>query len=390
VGHQPTALLYCHDTFGLGHLRRTLGLVDALLGRRPDLAALVATGSPLAHAFRLPPGLDYVKLPAVRKVGAGRYESRSLPLSFAEVSALRRDLLLSVARHVRPELVVVDNVPGGLDGELLPTLRALQRAGDTRLVLGLRDVVDDPGRVRRTWTRDGSYELLDDVYDRVLVYGQEDIFDVAAEYGFSPAARAKTRYIGYLRRDGRTSRSGPEVRPFVLVTAGGGEDGFELLRAAVESRRTAVGSCLVVTGPFLPAYRREELARLAETVPQTRVVDFVPDLPAVIAEADAVVSMGGYNTVCEILSARRPAVIVPRVDPRFEQLLRARALERRGLVRVVHPHELTPAALAAHVAALLTHDARGGRPVDLSGFDRAAAELDELIPRLARVAVGVP
>ena len=380
-GNRPAALFYCHDSFGLGHLRRTLGLVEALRKRRPDVTPLVATGSPLAHAFRLPERVDYLKLPSVAKVGAGRYDARSLALPFADLAALRRDLLLTAVRHLRPRLVVVDNVPGGLGRELVPALRELQRRGGTQLVLGLRDVVDEPGRVRREWTRSGAYALLDDVYDRILVYGQQDVFDVAAEYGFSRAARAKTRFVGYVRRAAPPSAPRLAAGSFVLVMAGGGEDGFPLLRTAIESRLRAGAraTCLVVTGPFLPARQRSALIRLARQAPDTDVVDFVSDLPVLLARADAVVSMGGYNSVCEILSAARPAVIVPRVEPRLEQLLRARALERRGLVRVVHPDDLRPESIAEHVDALLSEES-GKRPqLDLNGFERAAAELDELL-----------
>jgi predicted glycosyltransferase len=208
-----TALLYCHDTFGLGHLRRTLSLVEALHERRPDLSQLVATGSPLAHGFRLPERVDYLKLPSVAKVGAG-YAARSLPLSLADVTALRTEILTAAARHLRPDLVVVDNVPAGLGGELLPALRELRRSRGTRLVLGLRDIVDEPERIRRAWTRDGSYELLDEVYDRILVYGQPDLFDVAAEYGLSPAAqRSKVAPEPAAQTSAGWSSAGRSCRP---------------------------------------------------------------------------------------------------------------------------------------------------------------------------------
>jgi predicted glycosyltransferase len=383
------ALLYCHDTFGLGHLRRTLSLVEGLHDRRPDVSQLVATGSPLAHAFRLPERVDYLKLPSIAKVGAD-YTARSLSVSLEEVTALRSDILAAAAKWLRPQLVVVDNVPTGLRGELLPALRELRRSGATRLVLGLRDIVDEPERVRRAWTRDGSYELLDEAYDRILVYGHLHVFDAAAEYGFSAAARAKTRYVGYVGRREPAVRRRTD-RALVLVTAGGGADGFPLLRTALESRARASLSdarWVVVTGPFLPPHQHDELAGLAGLLPDTDLIEFAPDLPALIASADVVVSMGGYNSVCEILAARRPAVIVPRVEPRLEQLLRARALERRGLVRVVHPENLTVTELALKVDELLANGAASGEDVDLSGLERAAAELDSLLAGVERVAAG--
>lgn len=386
-----TAMLYCHDTFGLGHLRRTLAIAEELRRRRPDVSALIATGSPLAHAFRLPPGIDYLKLPAVAKTGADRCVARPLPLTFDAISRLRRDLLDAAAQHLRPDLLIVDNVPGGLAGELVPALRALQAAGATRLVLGLRDVIDEPGRVRRAWTRDGSYELLDEVYDRILVYGQEDIFDAASAYGFSPATTAKTRYVGYLRRPSRPSRRAVEGRPFVLVTVGGGEDGEPLLRAALAAHLQLPGSTwLLVTGPFLPSAVRADIAARAGRLPGSRVVDFVDDLPSHIAAADVVVSMAGYNTVCELLAAGRRAVLVPRVEPRLEQLLRARALERRGLVRIIDPEELTPPLLARHIGALLRDGHGRSSAVDFGGLERTGEELDALldVPGTGAIAAG--
>src|SRR5204863_5687142 len=115
---------------------------------------LIATGSPLAHRFPLPPDADYLKLPSAVKVGAGAYEARSLTLPFRDLRALRRDVLRAAATHLRPRVLLVDNVPGGLKRELVPTLRDLKESG-CRLVLGLRDIVDEAERVRRAWSEDG-------------------------------------------------------------------------------------------------------------------------------------------------------------------------------------------------------------------------------------------
>jgi predicted glycosyltransferase len=196
AGLDAAVMFYSHDSYGLGHLRRTLALARHL---RAD-SQLIVTGSPLAHRFQFPPGTDYIKLPSVLKRGEERYEPRYLRVPFSDVSDLRRDLLLCSARHLRPDVLIVDNVPRGLKGELLPTLAYLKEQS-CRLVLGLRDVVDEAEWVKRTWRDDGSYELLDDVYDLILVYGRRDVYDVVEEYDFSPEAAAKTRFVGYLRRD---------------------------------------------------------------------------------------------------------------------------------------------------------------------------------------------
>ncbi|MBD5832109.1 glycosyltransferase [Janibacter melonis] len=89
--------------------------------------------------------------------------------------------------------------------------------------------------------------------------------------------------------------------------------------------------------------RREELQALAG--PRTEVLDEVPEGLLAIRSAEAVACMGGYNTVCEVMSTDRPAVVVPREEPRREQLIRARSLEATGAVDVIRAAELTPERL---------------------------------------------
>lgn len=385
-----STLLYCHDTYGLGHLRRTLLLAHHLRSRWPHVSQLLVTGSPLAHAFELPQGADYLKLPSVVKVGAGRYAPSALPVPFAAVRRLRRDLVTSTALHFHPDICIVDNAPAGLKGEIVPALLHLKDVSPgTRLVLGLRDIVDDPERVCPEWRDQGVYELLDDVYDLILVYGDEAVFDVVAEYRLSARAAAKVRYVGYLGRRANAARSEElraelrNGRPLVLATAGGGGDGYQILHALLEARRrwpaAADFDCVVVAGPFARAAERHRLAEMAADGSRARLIPFVPDITAYMAAADVVVSMAGYNSICELVSLRRPAVIVPRVEPRLEQLIRARAVTRLGAARMIHPGELTPRRLLDEVNALLERPPSLPAALTLDGLARVSEELESAL-----------
>ena len=377
-------MFYSHDTYGLGHLRRTLLLARHLRACAP-LSQLVLTGSPLAHRFAFPDGADYIKLPAVVKRDAGRYESRILPLRFRHIRALRSEIALSAARHLRPDVLVVDNVPAGLKGELRETIAYLASTG-CRLVLGLRDVVDEPTWVREQWESDGSYDLLRSAYDRILVYGRRDVCDVVSAYGFPREAAAKTRFVGYLRPEIRFegNENGHGTQPgerVVLVMAGGGGDGFPLLRSALAAAALAEDgrlSLLLVGGPLMPEEDRRRIHELAAERRSVTYVEFAEDLGRYLASADAVVSMGGYNSVCELLSSARPALIVPRVKPRREQLIRAEALASRGLVRMLHPDDLTPERLLDEIEELVDL-APPPATITMDGLANAAAELDDLL-----------
>jgi predicted glycosyltransferase len=382
-------IFYSHDSYGLGHLRRTLALARFLPESRPRRPQLIVTGSPLAHRFSLPPGTDYIKLPSVLKRGVDRYEPRYLRVPFSSVRGVRTDILLSAARHVRPELMIVDNVPCGLKGELLPTLHYLKDQ-PCRLVLGLRDVIDESEWVRHAWQRDGCYELLDEIYDLILVYGRRDVYDVTAEYAFSPQAEAKTRFVGYLGRE-PPARTAEQLRAahrlesdrLVLVMAGGGGDGYQLLRAVVE----ALGlrgdrdrfDCVLLGGPLMPDKDRRRVLALAAGNHSLRYVDFVDDVSSYVAAADVIVSMGGYNSVCELLSAGKTAIVVPRTRPRREQLIRAQALAGRGLLRVLQPDLLTGERMLAEIDGLLERQDGDTVRMPLDGLGAAAAAIDELL-----------
>jgi predicted glycosyltransferase len=391
----PRVMFYSHDGYGLGHLSRTLALARHFRARWSTITQLVVTGSPLPQNWFLPDDADYIKLPSVTKLGDEQFASRSLTTSFGEVRELRRDILLSAVRHFEPSALIVDYMAAGLKGELVPALRYLkQSVPDSRLVLGLRDVVDKPSRVRRRWARDGVYDLLDNLYDQILVYGQEDVYDVISEYGLSPRAAAKTCYVGYLGRESPNEtaeqirkklvgQSDGLVERLVLVTAGGGGDGHALLHSMLQAFHEQPGEagfkCLLVCGPLMSAEERRRLKRLASGS-TVRVLDYLDDLPSYVAAADAVVSMGGYNSICEILSFNKPAVIVPRVGPSKEQLIRAKALSRRGLVRMIHPSDVTPGRLLDEINQLLNPlRAPASGELEMNGLHGVAAELERLL-----------
>jgi len=388
VGQPPRILFYSHDSFGLGHIRRTLAIAGELGRARPEAAMLVLTGSLETHAYDLPPNFDYVKLPAVTKDGNGAYTSRTLPIPFAHTWSLRERIIRESADAFRPDTVVVDHAPAGMRGELVQTLRTLRdRHPRVRLVLGLRDIVDEPSAVRAAWLKDGVYQLLDDVYDRILVYGSRHVFDPIAEYGFSRLAAAKTSFCGYICKqepiappEEIRTQVGAGSRPLVVLTVGGGSDGGALLRtylAGLASRRPDVAVC-VVTGPLLDETERARITATAAKLRHVTVLPSASNLVSYLNAADVVLTMGGYNTVCEAVSLGKRVVIVPRVHPRQEQLIRARRFARLGLVTMVHPDGLTPGRLQDAVRDSLTAAPPAPR-LDFDGLRRAGDVLAELL-----------
>lgn len=381
----PKVLLYSHDTFGLGNIRRTLVLAQALREQYPGAALLLVTGSPMIHAFRIPDGLDYIKLPCLDRIEADQYQPRFLATWSAEVTRIRRSILHRTVMGFAPDLMIVDKRAAGIDGELVDTLRALRRAKpNTKLVLGVRDILDEPARTCSSLRRSRCLELVKRYYDEVWIYGEESIFDAARVYSFPAAVAARTRYVGYLMRPTQVpvARSGP---PRVLVTTGGGGDGSELietyLRGLVELPRSVAIRTTVIFGPQMATARRDQLLAQYGALADVDFIDFEADLTRRYAEADVVVSMAGYNTVCELLSMRRRAVLVPRAEPVMEQLIRARLFAERGIFDLVEPADLTPGALMGKVLVAAARMDDVVPTIDLGGLtrvrERAQALLEE-------------
>jgi predicted glycosyltransferase len=384
----PRILLYSHDTFGLGNIRRTLLLAQELIDQYPKAAVLLITGSQMIHSFRIPDGIDYIKLPCLDRIDAERYESRFLLDCSEAVKSTRSAIIERTALGFAPDLMIVDKRPAGVDGELTDTLTALRaRNLPTRLVLGIRDILDAPRQTRETLKNNRSFEFIRNYYDEVWIYGSQSIFDTVREYEFPADVARITHYCGYLKRPTVASfrNGGP---PHVLVTTGGGGDGSPMIQTYLEGlsnlpRNVALRST-VVFGPQMSVATRASLIDSFGYLTDVTFREFEPDLTELYAKADVVVSMAGYNTVCELLSFGRNAILVPRAEPVQEQLIRARLLSAAGLFDVVEPGELTPATLMGKVLASLKHAADRPARVDMQGLPRIRERIRELLEVKAR------
>ncbi|MEM9906462.1 MAG: glycosyltransferase, partial [Cyanobacteria bacterium P01_D01_bin.44] len=149
-------MVYSHDAFGLGNLRRMLAICDYLLSCWPRLSILLVSGSPMLQGFRLPKGLDYIKLPCLNRGVSGELTAKYLGTSIEETVALRSQLIYSAAAHYKPDLLLVDKKPTGLKGELTSTLNYLQQhLPHTKRVLLLRDILDTPEKTTFEWHKLG-------------------------------------------------------------------------------------------------------------------------------------------------------------------------------------------------------------------------------------------
>jgi predicted glycosyltransferase len=378
--------IYSHDTVGLGHTRRNLLIAHTLVRQMADV--LLVAGAPESTAFSIPPGADCLALPALCKGMDGRYRPRRLNMETDDLISLRSKTICAALEAFRPDVLIVDKVPRGAMGELEPALESLRRRG-TRCVLGLRDVLDDKETVAREWNASKNDEAIRLYYDAVWVYGDPAVFDTVREYGFVDEVAAKSRYLGFLDQsrwldfdpggndDGMEGLLPREGR-MALCLVGGGEDGAPLAEAFVQADFPKDTTGVLLTGPLMPARNRCLLRRYAENRSHLRVIEFLSQPIPLVRRADRVVAMGGYNTVSEVLSFEKPALIVPRVRPRTEQLIRAERLKELGVLDLLLPGRVSPGALTEWLGRDLPHP-RVRERIDLGGLARIPGLMEELV-----------
>ena len=350
-------LMYSHDTFGLGHLRRCRTIAHSLVQDFRGLQVLIISGATIAGAYDYRSRVDFVKIPSVIKLRNGEYTSMKRHIDLQETLKMRAAIIRHTAESFQPDVFIVDKAPMGLKGEVEETLGYLKTRG-TRLVLGMRDVMDAPHLLDAEWKRNDVLRKIGQMYDDVWIYGPRDFYDPLVGIEVPPAVRSKMSFVGFLQRN-LSPEDGPAPRPdgsYILVTTGGGGDGSELVHdvlAAYKADPTLTLTSLIVLGPYMSAKQRRKLMAKAAMIPYVRLTDFESRMEDLVAGAAAVVAMGGYNTFCEILSFDRPALIVPRTMPREEQVIRARRASELGLIDMLLPDESSdPLRLAAALKVL--------------------------------------
>jgi predicted glycosyltransferase len=381
-------LMYSHDTFGLGHLRRCRTIAHSLVEDFRGLSVLIISGATIAGAFDYRARVDFVKIPSVIKLHNGEYQSMERHRDLDDTLKMRRAIIRHTAETFDPDIFIVDKEPMGLKGEVEETLTYLKTRGTT-LILGLREVMDSPHLLDAEWKRKNVMPKIAQFYDNVWVYGPPDFYDPLVGLDVPESVRNKMSFVGFLQR-GVSKEELPNHRPrepYILVTTGGGGDGADLVNdvmRAYQRDETLQHKALVVLGPYMPTNKRRKLMRRAESIPWIEVIEFDNRMEELVAGATAVVAMGGYNTYCEILSFDKPALIVPRVQPREEQLIRAQRATEMGLVDMLLPEESEdPARMSAALKGPAPSKS-ASEAVRLEGLPHISQIVDDLLERRQR------
>ncbi len=376
-------LFYCQSLLGIGHFIRSRELLFALR----DFEACFLYGGEFVPGFELPARVEVVYLPALRSDAAFQqlYVIDS-PDSLPEVQARRKELLHATFDRFAPDILLIELFPFGrkkFNFELLPLLahaRATRPAA--RIVCSLRDIL-----VRRQ--KQALYEkevcaLMNQYFDLLLVHADPRLQRLEETFGRVAFLDCPIRYTGYVaqRPQGKpAARVGTD--PLLLVSIGGGRVGHELIACVLtaETRLTMPHRLHILTGPHVPAEQFQSLQQQAAGRANVTLQCHTTQFLAWLRQADLSISMAGYNTCMDIVSAGVRALVYPfNEHENDEQTLRARKLEQLGYVSVLDPVRLEPDYLAAEIVRCLNSPPPAPAvALDLQGAPRTAELLTALL-----------
>ena len=386
-------LFYVQHLLGIGHFRRAVTLVDAM-SRQGLQVTMVSGGFPVPGMA--PESASLVQLPPA---GAADLSFRELvdedgkPVT-AQWKLWRQQRLLEVWRALAPHAIVVELFPFGrrqMRFELLPLLEAASTGADAPLrVSSVRDVLG--GAQKEPAKQDQMLATFQRCFDHLLVHGDPKVIPFGTTFRHAAQIANRLHYTGYVV-DARTQAglgTASEPPPSlsageVLVSAGGGAVGMQLLTTAIAARRLSrLGArrWRLLAGMNSSAGDvawLQELAR-CESADGIVVEQHRPDFVSQLAACRVSVSQGGYNTVMETLGVGARAVVVPFAGgAETEQTLRARILGQRGWIHVVEESDLTPLALARAIDLADSRPRLPSPSVDMHGAARSAELLDSWI-----------
>jgi len=385
--HHNAVLLYSHDGFGLGHLKRNVTIAKRTVYDFPGSKALLITGHSSLPGSPLPYGIDFIKLPSIIKAKTGVWQPRSLPIENERLCQIRSAMILKAAEYFVPNIFLVDYTPTGVWGELVETLEMLKsRPEPPTIILGLRDILDAPEVTCKIWKTEGNYEAIRNYYDKIFIYGRQEIYDTAFHYGLTDDLSEKILYTDYLCSD-EPCKPQDQIREelqvkkenLVLVTAGGGYDAYPMMRLAIKAlgilMRNLSFEAIFITGPLMKAEHRESLQKQAKNLP-IRILRSVEGTLNYMSAANLIVTMGSYNTLMDAVRLQKSVIVIPREGPSAEQKIRAQLLSQMGLISALKsPALLSPFELAESMLKNLTQPQTPPIFLAMNGLTKAVSQI---------------
>jgi predicted glycosyltransferase len=391
-------MFYCQYLAGMGHLVRSTEIIRSLVDEFQ--VCLVNGGQPIV-GFEFPADVEVLHLPPILEEDGelkAVNDSQAIEPDIETVKQTRKERLLEIFDTFQPDCLIVECFPFSkhrLKFELIPLLdRAKASSQPVKVVCSLRDLIMTQTMTPPTWAKryDKICDLVNRYFDLVLVHSDPQLIRLEDQFPEINQLNCMIYYTGYV------AQSPPELTalsdedatalsqetPMILVSAGGGRFGHELLEAVVKASQileTQIPHRIrVFTGPFMPTEDVISLQVQAQGSDRITIRRYTPHLLKYMQQADLSISLGGYNTTMNILRTGVRSLIFPEAseEQTGEQTIRAEKLAQQGVLQVLHRHDLKPDRLAQQILAALQQPPPDHQ-FNLHGADQSRLQLQGLL-----------
>jgi len=371
-------LFYCHHSVGIGHLVRTLRLAEASLTNGP---VMLLSGGAIPTGLTINSRIHVVPLPPLRVDADYQLIAANGDGDVEEIFEQRRQIAVRAVRVFLPDVVVIEMFPFGrkkFAREVLGIINSAREQKKIKVISSVRDVLVTTRRDQDRFDLRAT-KSLNENFDAVLVHSDQNLVRLEATFSTLDKVEIPIYYTGYISSASRSPAPARQRR--IVVSAGGGRVGHELIDAALEScasiKRDLDLDMLIVTGP-----NAGHRARLSNGKNGPEIVEFINNLPGIFARSMISVSQCGYNTAVDVLKTQTPAIFVPyETAGEDEQLRRAQLLAKKGRAVLLRQESLTADAITRAASKLLARRQQDTFNIDLDGAQRSSDLIREVRSR---------
>jgi predicted glycosyltransferase len=341
---KPKIIIHCQYVYGIGHLVRT---VELARGLSKSFQVFIFNGGEAVPNFYLPKDITFIQLPAIYK----EENSNSLSpvdssTSIEECFQDRRIIIEQKTEEIKPDILITEHFPFGLlfENEVTSLISKVKFTNpSSKIISSVRDIIESNGGGKN----DGYItELINEWYDMVLVHGDENYIHLKHSFSQIDKISVPIFHTGYIVRPIQINIK--TEYPIILASVAGGRLGNELLEAVIDShlliKEKIKHNLILFSGAFQNDFKEQERKIIELNSEDIKLYCFDSKMYLnYLSKADMVISLGGYNSIIESVSAKKTMLVYQRgfSGGNEEQDLRIKLFEDLGCLKVLKPQDLS-------------------------------------------------
>lgn len=379
----PKILLHCQYVYGIGHLVR---VVELARGLSDHFQIFILNGGEVVPNFDIPETLKFIQLPAIYKEeNSNSLSSVDESISIEQCFKRRKSIITQSVEEIKPDILITEHFPFGLlfENEVIELISKVKLLNPVaKIVSSVRDIIESNGGGKRD---EYVCALINQWYDLVLVHGDENF--VALSKSFSKTAKVNIPVIhtGYVVRPVPEAQK-VEKPPLILASVAGGRMGNELLDSLINShlriKEIKRHNLVLFSGAFQKDFEKQQDKVLSLKSDEIEIHFFdSKKYLKYLSYASLVISLGGYNSIIESVSAKKPMLIYQRgfSGGNEEQNIRIQLFQKNGYLDILTSDDLTAETLSIRILNKINNPKAPDCELNLNGVQNSSQALTNLM-----------